>query len=530
MLNLLVKDFKLLFLGNSSNKKTKIISTLFSMIMLACFITIEIFLFIMIINKVKNYGDSATSILIIFLFIISIIMIVIDIFQAIKLFFNEKDVEQLVRYPVTNEQIIFSKMIFLFASHFVTSTMFIYPIFIAYGSIVGKTPIFYYFAFFYPMLSFLFEAGVALLFVYPVKMGLDYLKKNPLLQFILSIFLLLGMSLVYSLVLEVFMDLVVNNQLSLLFTESSLEAMNGIVKNLLPIYFLASSFLKGSSTLFIYISISLGVFIIGLSVAIIAFNYFRSIRFSSKKKVRTKDLKVTSAKKTLLKKELTILFKDSNNIFSFTGLLIIQPFLMYLVISALNGVFTSGTFSYYLMVLPNFVPLLDIVLIMLFTLIINSGANNYITVEKNTMRLMKTIPVSVFTQISIKVVVPFVASLISLLVSTIVLYATQVISTQTFIFGTGLTIVLLMVFELVSLSEELKIRMNKPRSTFLSSLYSYMLPIAFLIATLYISYFKVDVMYVYLVGLGVIVILGLPFVIRLKHRVTSNFLDLELVN
>ena len=81
-------------------------------------------------------------------------------------------------------------------------------------------------------------------------------------------------------------------------------------------------------------------------------------------------------------KELVLLFKDSNNIFSYAGLLIVQPFLLYLVVSALNGVFSSGTFAYYLIALPYFLPVLDIVLIMLFTVIINSGANNYISKQK----------------------------------------------------------------------------------------------------------------------------------------------------
>jgi hypothetical protein len=273
---------------------------------------------------------------------------------------------------------------------------------------------------------------------------------------------------------------------------------------------------------------ALGIFLIGVVVAIIAFNYFRGIRFSFKKKERTKDLKVFSVKKALLKKELTILFKDSNNIFSFTGLLVIQPFLMYLVVNSLNGVFTSGAFSYYILVIPNFIPLLDIVLIMLFTLIINSGANSYITAEKRTMRIMKTIPISVATQMAIKVLVPFTASLISLILSTTVLYVLGAIDLSIYLFSTLLSVVLLAIFELVSLREELKIRMNKPRSTFLSSLYSYLLPVAFFVVAIYCSYYDVELKIAYLVGLGVMLLLGLPFVIKLKSKTINDFLDLEM--
>ena len=143
--------------------------------------------------------------------------------------------------------------------------------------------------------------------------------------------------------------------------------------------------------------------------------------------------------------ELCLLFKDSNNIFSFAGLLIVQPFLMYLVVSALNGVFSSGTFAYYLVALPNFMPVLDIVLIMLFTVIINAGANSYIGSEKRTVRIMKTIPISVFTQLIIKVGVPFVTSCISLVISTLVLLIAGVIIFKTFMSYFQIKIILMLV-------------------------------------------------------------------------------------
>ena len=203
---------------------------------------------------------------------------------------------------------------------------------------------------------------------------------------------------------------------------------------------------------------------------------------------------------------------------------------MYLVISALNNVFSTGTFQYYTLVVPNFIPLLDIVLVMLFTLIINSGANSYISNEKNTIRIMKTIPVSVERQLIIKVLVPFIASVISLVISTLILLIFNIISVQTFIFGLILSILLLLIFELISLKEELKIRINKPRSTFLSSLYSYLLPIAFFISALLSTYLGLHIIVAYIIGLVVIILLGIPFMVRLKESINSNFMDLEHVN
>lgn len=530
MLNLLVKDLKLLFLSDKSSIKKKIMSLIFTALMMIIFVVFEVYLFVMIINKVKIYSNAATAFLTLFLVVISVIMMFLNIGRAHKLFFNEKDIEQLTHYPVTNDQIILSKLVFMLIMHYITSLIFVYPIFIAYGQIIGRTPIFYFLCIFYPLLSFLFEGGVALILVYPFKLLIDYLKKHLILQFITAVVIMVGLCFLYSKVLTVFMDLVMSNNLSSLFTTKSIISLRNAMDKMIPINFLAEMFLGVDGQFIPYFCITIGIFAIGLAISIFAFNYFRSIRFNSKPKPLKGNLKVQSVKKILIKKELILLFKNSNNIFSFTGLLVVQPFLLYLVISALNGVFSSGLFQFYMLVLPQFVPLLDIVIIMLFTLIINSGANSYITVEKNTMKIMKTIPVNYKTQLFIKAAVPFVASTISLIVSTLVLYVLGTVSFRTFMFGTLLSIVLLLVFVLVSFKEELGIRMNKPRSSFMSSLYSYLLPILFFVVALVTSYFGVSILLSYFIGLLVIIMLGIPYIVILKKKTSSLFMDLEVVN
>ena len=84
---------------------------------------------------------------------------------------------------------------------------------------------------------------------------------------------------------------------------------------------------------------------------------------------------------------------------------------------------------------------------MLFTLIINQGANNYISMENKNVRLMKTIPVNLYKQLFIKVIIPFILSSASLFVSILVLAITQVISITTAIFGFILSITLLAIFK-----------------------------------------------------------------------------------
>ena len=395
---------------------------------------------------------------------------------------------------------------------------------------MGRTPSYYFLILFYPVLSFLFEGGIALFFVYPFKIIIDFLKKHIVIQFIVAIVFMLVASLLYSEVLTMFIDIVVNNKLNLLFTTDSISNLSNTVKYFVPLNMLVNVFLGGTNNFIPFICISLGIFIIGVIIAILAFSYFRSIQISADSKEIKENIHVVSIKKILIKKELTLLFKDSNNIFSFAGLLMIQPFLLYLVVEAINSVFSSGTFAYYLLALPYIIPVLDIVIIMLFTLIINSGANTYITNEHSTVRIMKTIPVSPFMQIIIKVGVPYICSCLSLIISTFVLLITNVISFQTFIFSTLITMILLLIYELASLKEELEIKFNGKKSNFISSLYSYLLPIVFLVISLILSYFEVNIIFAYLIACIVILLLGLPFIIKFKSKTINSFLDLEVVN
>ena len=529
MLNLVAKDFKLLFANKSSVKKN-VASIFMSMLAFACFIAIEYVVFSLLLKKLQNYAQATLPFLTLFLLFVSVIMIFINISRANKLFFDKMDIEQLIKRPVSNFQIVSSKIVFLFLSHYLTTLLLVYPLAIAYGSLVPRTAIFYYQIFFYPVLSFCFEAGVALLFVYPFRAFVEFLKKHIVAQFIIAIVIMATACYLYSEALSIFMNLVVNNDVGSLFTKSSIQFLINLKQYLIPVNFLADIFFASKQgMLFPCLCITLGIFSIGATIVVFAFSYFRSTVFSSKIKPK-KVLKVRGVKQALLKKELILLFKDSGNVFSFTGLLIIQPFLMYNVISSMNLVFTSGAFAYYMLALPELIPLVDVLLVMLFTLIINQGANEYIQAEKANVRLMKTIPISETLQIFIKVSVPFVLSFVSLLVSVLVLYFTSTIGLSTTFFSLILTTILLLIFEVVSLKEELAIRSTKPRSNLLSSFYSYALPVLYFAISILCCINGLSLTQAFLIGLVVFILLGVPYFNKIKEKTSKKFLDLEMVN
>ena len=85
--------------------------------------------------------------------------------------------------------------------------------------------------------------------------------------------------------------------------------------------------------------IALGIFILGVSIVIFAFNNVRNISIDSKNKQKDVTFKETKVWKALVKKEVILLTKNADYTFSFTGLLLVQPFLTFLVKSNLNSAF-----------------------------------------------------------------------------------------------------------------------------------------------------------------------------------------------
>lgn len=531
MLNLLIKDFKLIFPTQKDLKK-RVLSSIFYVLAFVCFVALETFLFYRILSEIKNYQNAPIAFMTLFLFVVSIGMIILGVFRAKKLLFNVDDLRQLTNRPIKNNQIILSKLLFLFLIQYVTSLCFTFPLFVSYGIVMNKMIYFYYLALFYPLLTFIYEAGIILLLVYPVKIFMDYLKKHLIIQFVFTILILFGFCFLYSQVLNVFIQIVAQNQLDSLLNVSSINHLIHLKKYFIPIHFLADVFVLSTSIeLLYYLCIAVGILILGLTVGIASFNYFRNFHIQShtlpKKEYQFKEKSVVQG---LIKKEFILLFKDSNYLLSFTGLLIVQPFLVYLVIAAMNTIFQSGVFLYYTSMLPYFIPFLDILILMIFTLIIHQGANNYLSMEHQQIRIVKMIPVPFQLQITVKVAIPFFLSEISLFLTSLILWIGNVIHWQIFLFGFLFSTLILLVFTMLSLIEELKLKKDYKKSTILSNAFSYLIPLLYFIITIVLSYFRISIIWLYLIGLVLIGLCGLSCYLYLKKKMASLFLELEVTN
>ena len=214
-----------------------------------------------------------------------------------------------------------------------------------------------------------------------------------------------------------------------------MAAISRLREYAVPINFLADVFIMKNRTGMIpYLAISCGIFLLGLSLTVFTFHRVRNLAVASKPRKSRFVYKKRSQLYGLIKKEIILLTKNPDYIFSFSGLLIVQPFLLYVIIVALNAIFGSGTLLYYTTLFPNFVSLVDVFIVMMVALIINGGANQYIAMEERTIRNLKTIPVSYKTQLAIKMMIPYTLSAFFLLVSLAVLLIGGVMKLMTAFF------------------------------------------------------------------------------------------------
>lgn len=72
MLNLLLKDFKLMFSG-SAKFSERIISAVFTVLFIGCFVAVEWFVFSGIISKISDVAGAKESFLCVFLFVIIVL-------------------------------------------------------------------------------------------------------------------------------------------------------------------------------------------------------------------------------------------------------------------------------------------------------------------------------------------------------------------------------------------------------------------------------------------------------------------------
>lgn len=535
LIELMYKEFKNELNITSENKVIKFFSILFKLIFIGLFITLEVFIFLSLDKKITKYsGFGSYDFLIFFLFIMLIIGIFSSLIKARKVLFNKLDSTILFTLPISNSTLVFSKIIFIYIKSVLLNLVISTPLLISYGSTRGFMPYYYIFSVLYPFIISLFIIGVTLILLVPYEYLYKLIKLNDYVQFILASLLAISLCFIYKYVLELFLNALNGSSIGGVFSKKFINLLHDNVKYLYPINNIFDSYIKSinrlSNTCF-FIGGSIVIFVIGWNITTYYYNKLNKneLNFSRLNlHNKEKEIKVLSPFKALIKKELVLLFKDSTNIFSYTALLIMAPFLSFVVISSLNEIMYKSLKGF-IIYFPELINSLNICLILLFSGVINASASLSISREEKAKQIIKYIPISPIKQIFIKILIPFILSSASLLISDIILVSFKVISFTSFITSLIIGLLLILFTNIFGVySDMYDLSNNKIKIKSLVNIINISYPFILFIIEFLLSYFKLNKYLINVIIILLSIILIIPLFIKIRSRIKKAFYKMEV--
>ena len=418
--------------------KKRLFSLFSSLVIFAFVIALECFLAWKLFDHLKVYSGvnwSLFSVLLFAFFLLSIFILLP--FLNKRLYASQKERYIVLMTPVHPFEVFIGKNLYAYLFAIGIQLITSLPIALCYGIFVHAGFVFYLVAFFEVILIPFAALGVVYLLLPLYNEINKFLKSQQILLLLFGIAIMYLLALLYSQVLNLFVNLLQGGSLDELFTVESLNILRNLAVSLYP----TSAFTLVANEVDLIWNIPA---IILLPFAFLLFGIFGSYfhyRYSltNQQQVQNKERKIrpfrsSSPTIAFLKKEFLLTFKEDGNMASYVVLVIVQPFLIYLVVSTLNVIFSTGNLTYIRSLFPNIYSSIDALCILLFLSIINSMAASSLTREKKTIPLLKVLPYSPAKQMMLKLLVPFLVSSFSYLSTCILLCAMGEIAWSSFIY------------------------------------------------------------------------------------------------
>ncbi len=519
----------------SENKLASVFSILLKLIFVGLFIALEVYIFLSLDKKITEYSSYGTyDFLIFFLFIMMLISIASSLFKASKVLFNKEDKRLLFPLPISESTIIFSKVTFIYLKEVALNLCISTPLLMAFAYINGYMPYFYIFSLLYPFIIGVFNMGITLILLPLYEILYKLIKTSDIAQFIIALISVIVLCFAYQFVLNLFLNALNNSSIGGVFNKDFIDALHNAIKYFYPINNIFNPIVNSIN------SISNMCFVIGgvLLIAVVGYNVSAAFyKMLNKKEINNdgnvgklakKQIKVISPFKALVKKEFDLLFKDSANVFSYTSLLIMAPFLSYVVISSLNAII-YGNLRIFLIYFPEIINGINITLILLFSSVINASASLSITREEKCIQIIKYLPVSITKQIYAKVLAPLALSSLSLIVTLTTLFATKEITTVVFFVSLIIGLILIVFTNLYGIIFDMHDKgATKYKISYLNSLISLVFPCILLVFQSLMSYLGVNAIINYTVLILMSVCLLIPCFIRLNKQYEKAFNKMEV--
>jgi hypothetical protein len=385
------------------------------------FVALECFLFLALDKKVTSFsGSYASDFLVLCLFIVFAIGFFLALIEARATLYNHEDAQQSLALPIEEMDIITAKMFYLFLRSGIVNLLIGTPLLVCYGTSRDVLGVYYVGAVLYAFIAALPETGLAVLLAVPYEKLYVYLRHHDLLQFALASLLCVGLCFLYRYVLQLFLSVLTNVEDGGLFSPSFLGFLHNFTPYLAPSSLIVGLYL-GTMDYLVSVGVYLGTTFVLLLVGslVASASYIKAARHSlasSSNKGAKGERPLMKPERALLKKEIAILFRDSGYTFSFTALLVMEPFFSFLVIGALQKILGFNLKAYFVY-FPELQNGLTIFLLLLFSSVIASSASASFSREGGNVLISKSLPVAPSKQLLIKGLVPTSLSSLSFLLS-----------------------------------------------------------------------------------------------------------------
>lgn len=467
-------------------------------------------------DKLYSYSSYAPfATLCFFLFVIFLVSVLEGASRARKCLFNEWDRLVLTPLPIAKYQKVVSKMLYVFLIQWIDLTVMSVPLLIAFGIKVDFPYWYHVMTLVYSFLLAVVSTGLSFVLSLLFQFLYGLLKDRNLIQFLLSCLVVIGLCYLYQVLLNLFLVALSDSSLSGTLSPEFVQGLSESCFFLWPVFNMLDLF-WGHDNVVPNILIVLGFVLLFLLLGVSSAELALSRRLFLPRKDGKTDLDrfvIDSPRKALWKKELLLLFKDSGNTFSYTSVLIMLPFLSFVVLSSLKATL-SGNLAVFLTYYPATLDVLLLVLVLFFVGIVNSGNALRPSSEGKGLIVSKTLPYSPVEFLFVKALCPSVLSGFSLLVSLVVLVSTGILSPTLFAIALVLGLVLVLSMNVLSLLSDMHdLSERKIRLEFLSTFSAYFFPLLELVLGIALSFAHVAPATILLsMGLvGALLLLPLPF-------------------
>ncbi len=531
------------FIERKSQEKQSVVSTVFSVLLkalfLAGFLALECFIALTLDKKLVKYSSYGSfDFLVLFLFLMMMLSVIFTMVKARGVIFNHKDSSVTMPLPIAPSTQVFAKVVYLYIESVLLSFVTATPLLICYGATRHYIPYYYVFSILYPLLISVFSTGLSLLFALVYQQIYKQVRKSDIAQFLLASVLVVALCYLYQFVLNLFLTALNDSSVGGVFSPEFVTFLHKARYYFLPVYHLLDAVIE-KANLKSDILITMGASFLSLlaGVSLVSLVFFHEIknenRGGTSKAKKEKKAVLVSPFKALLRKEMALLFKEEANLFSYTSLLILCPFLTFAVISSLNSIIYDNL-RFYAAYFPELVSGINLTLILLFSGVINASASLSMTREGKALLIVKYLPISPLKQILAKILLPVSFSFLSLFVTEIVLISTSIITLPVFFSSFFIGFLLILFNNLFGVYSDMHDKEGEERKIRLSvvnEMVPLLLPfVLFALFFVFSVYVKVPSYALYLIATLFSLAVLSPVTFGIKKRYQKAFNKMEVSN